>query len=68
MSNIKNLVVAPSDVAVRREQDEYHSDTSNISADGSRSCEEVDIIGREQTTGVDTSTALANRTQKSKAG
>jgi hypothetical protein len=61
VGNVKELVVTPSDVAVRREQDEYHSDTSNISADGSRSCQKVDIVGREQTTGVDTSTALANR-------
>lgn len=52
MCYVEELVVPASNNAVRREQNENHGDTSDISSLGSRSGEEMDVVSDKQASNV----------------
>ena len=54
MCYVEELVVAPPNVAVRCDQNEYHGDTSHISGNSAGSGEKMNIIRREQASSVHT--------------
>jgi hypothetical protein len=63
---VKEFVVAPPEKTIRCEQDEYHCDTSHVSANSARRGEKMSIIRREQASSVHTTQLISERfTQRS---
>ena len=63
MCDVEKLILTAPDVAICCQQNEYHSDASHVSGDSAWSSQEVNIVGREQASGVHTTRPLANHAQ-----